>query len=394
MSAAPRFPVAVDSGGPLGAFSLSQSVLDHAPIGMLITVAGGEIVWANAAMNDVLGVEHTRLTGDRFPDYVHPQDRAALRDDVAALVAGGALSGKREFRWVNADGSERWVSAHASLALNERGEALAVAEADQPCVIHQLLDITEHRLAQGELAAAHRELQERSSELERSNEELTQFAYVASHDLSEPLRVIAGHVELLARRYDDQLDDTAREWISFAVDGCARMRILIDDLLRYSRVGREVTRVPVSLNDVLTTSQDRLAPALQAANAHLDVGDLPVVTGDANALTQLFSNLLANAVKYASAEHPPAIRVFATRTQQGWAVSVADNGPGIPAHQRDRIFRIFQRLHGRETPGTGIGLAICRKVVETHGGTIAVTDTPGGGATFTVTLPDGDTMRA
>jgi light-regulated signal transduction histidine kinase (bacteriophytochrome) len=256
-------------------------------------------------------------------------------------------------------------------------------------VIRQILDITDRRAAEQELARVHTELEVRNVELERSNEELTQFAYVASHDLSEPLRVIAGHVELLARRYEGQLDENADRYIAFAVDGCTRMRVLIEDLLTYSRAGREMQFQTVDVTNAVDQVRRTLGPALEESGGSLSIdGELPKVSADRTQLTQVLTNLVANSLKYCRLDLAPIVHVSARHEGDSWRLEVADNGVGIPREHRERIFRIFQRLHGRDVPGTGIGLAICRKIVERHQGSIEVSDSSYGGTAFTICLPD------
>jgi light-regulated signal transduction histidine kinase (bacteriophytochrome) len=231
------------------------------------------------------------------------------------------------------------------------------------------------------------ELRRRATELERSNAELEQFAYVASHDLSEPLRMISGFVGLLSERYKGRLDSDADEFIAYTVDGVERMQALITDLLAYSRVGREVEDVPVDLDEVMTDAQAALRAPIAERDASIEVDDLPVVIGDRRELTQLFQNLLSNAVKFVR-DDTPHVQVSAHQADDMWEVSVRDNGIGIDPGHADRVFKMFQRLHGREEyPGTGIGLAICKKIAERHGGDVTVSPGNGGGSEFRVTLP-------
>jgi signal transduction histidine kinase len=225
-------------------------------------------------------------------------------------------------------------------------------------------------------------------ELERSNQELQQFAYVASHDLQEPLRMVSSYLQLLERRYREQLSDDARDFIDFAVDGAKRMQALIDDLLAYSRVGtRGKPFTPVALDQVVEHAVSNLGIALRETQATVVYGELPVVEGDSTQLVQLFQNLIGNALKFHS-NQPPRIRIIDCR-QNGMAeISVADNGIGIDPDYAERIFLIFQRLHTREEyPGNGIGLAICKRIIERHGGKIWVDSKPGSGSTFHFTLP-------
>jgi PAS domain S-box-containing protein len=243
-------------------------------------------------------------------------------------------------------------------------------------------DITERRHA--ELA-----LEQRAGELERSNAELEQFAYVASHDLSEPLRMVSSYLQLLRRRYQGKLDADADQFIDFAVDGAGRMRDLIDDLLTYSRAGRgDGPLGPVDSGALVERVVEAMRTVEDAREARFTIGELPVVLGDEHQLGQLFQNLIGNAVKFVPEDRMPEIEVSAVRERDRWRFEVADNGIGMePAHAA-RIFRMFQRLHTRdEYPGTGIGLAIAKKVVERHGGTIWAEPRPEGGSRFRFTLP-------
>jgi PAS domain S-box-containing protein len=236
---------------------------------------------------------------------------------------------------------------------------------------------------------AERELRQHADELARSNEELQQFAYVASHDLQEPLRMVASYTQLLARRYRGKLDADADEFIGYAVDGVNRMQRLIQDLLTYSRVGTRGREFkPCEAGPVVQRAVENLRTMLEETGGEVTVGELPAVQGDETQLLQLFQNLVANALKF-HGETPPRVEVAAEpQGREGWRFTVKDNGLGIDPQYFERIFIIFQRLHGREEyPGTGIGLAICKKIVERHGGRIGVESRPGKGSTFWFTLP-------
>jgi light-regulated signal transduction histidine kinase (bacteriophytochrome) len=235
-----------------------------------------------------------------------------------------------------------------------------------------------------------REAEARGDELARSNADLEQFAYVASHDLSEPLRKVANFCQLLERQYAAQLDDKARQYIYFAVDGAKRMQILIGDLLAFSRVGRTTERfVEADLRDLFDRAVANLEERIATTDPDLVVGPLPVVQGDPSLLTALLQNLLGNALKYRSDDRP-RVEVDARRDGDHWLISMADNGIGIDPQYAERIFVIFQRLHLRDQyGGTGIGLALCRKIVEFHGGRIWLEAGRNhlGGATFRFSLP-------
>ncbi|MFD0200550.1 MULTISPECIES: sensor histidine kinase [Saccharothrix] len=226
-------------------------------------------------------------------------------------------------------------------------------------------------------------------DLRRSNSELEQFAYVASHDLQEPLRKVASFCQLLERRYSGQLDERGEQYLKFAVDGAKRMQVLINDLLAFSRVGR-ITREQtlVDCDDVVAGVLDNYSEVIERTHATVEVADLPTVRGEESLLGGVFGNLISNALKF-HGEEPPHVRVDVERTGEFWTFTVSDNGIGIDTEYAERIFVIFQRLHHKDDyPGTGIGLAMCRKIIEYHGGTIWLdTSENGTGTTFKFTLP-------
>ncbi|HEY6495966.1 MAG TPA: ATP-binding protein [Trebonia sp.] len=227
-----------------------------------------------------------------------------------------------------------------------------------------------------------------AADLQRSNAELEQFAYVASHDLQEPLRKVTSFCQLLQRRYGGQLDEKADQYIEFAVDGAKRMQVLINDLLAFSRVGRSVQNLgPVHCDAALADAQAAMSAQIDQAGAVIEAGPLPVVRAQLTLLTVVFQNLLGNALKFRS-ERPPRIAVTAERDGTFWLFSVADNGIGIEPQYADRVFLIFQRLHDRAAyPGTGIGLAMCRKIIEYFGGRIWLDTSAADGSRFFFTLP-------
>jgi light-regulated signal transduction histidine kinase (bacteriophytochrome) len=242
--------------------------------------------------------------------------------------------------------------------------------------------------ARARALVAERMLALHAGELERSNRDLEQFAYVASHDLSEPLRSVAGFVRLLEARYKGRLDEDADEFIRFAVDGVQRMQRLIDDLLQFSRVGRaEAARDPVDLAALVPEVLEGLHDAIERSAADVEVDPLPVVLGDRTQLAQLFQNLLSNAFKF-SGGNAAHVRVTAQPSADLWQLAVIDDGIGVDPSAARRIFQMFQRLHAAEAyDGTGIGLAICERIVERHGGRIWVEPGPGGvGSAFRLTL--------
>lgn len=245
-----------------------------------------------------------------------------------------------------------------------------------------------------EVTQRNRELQQVRAQLERSNERLEQFAYAASHDLEEPLRMVTSYLSLLEDRYADELDEDGEEFIEFAVGGAERMKAMIDALLEYSRVETQGKPLePVDLGAVLETVTKNLEIQISESNANIELEELPRVMGDRGQLQHVFQNLLSNAITYSDGSFP-RITVSASRDDSMWVVSVQDNGIGIPAENQEDIFEVFERLHTHEEhTGTGIGLALCKRIVERHGGDIWVDSEPGEGATFSFTLPAVSTQR-
>ncbi len=274
---------------------------------------------------------------------------------------------------------------------------------EPPLILVYFSDITERKQAEEVQRRAQEELQAEIAqrkateaalarhveELARSNRELEQFAYVASHDLQEPLRMVASYTQLLAKRYKGKLDKDADEFIAYAVDGANRMQGLINDLLAYSRVGtRGKPFKPTDGESLLNRAIGNLQISISERAAQITHDPLPTVTADGAQLEQVFQNLLGNALKYCTAPRPE-VHVRAERNGHEWVFFVKDNGIGMEPGDTDRIFLLFQRLHAKaEYPGTGLGLAICKKIVERHGGRIWVESRPGEGSTFAFSIPD------
>jgi PAS domain S-box-containing protein len=315
------------------------------------------------------GYEPHALEGQLLQDAVPPPVYERLAPEYRAALAGET----RSFDLDTYDGAATYWVQIAPLR-DDLGRIIGGMAISR--------DITARRHA--EVA-----LEQRAGELERSNAELEQFAYVASHDLSEPLRMVSSYLQLLRRRYHGKLDADADQFIDFAVDGAGRMRDLIDDLLTYSRAGRgDGPLEPVDSAAVVEHVVEAMRTVDDAREARFTIGELPTVLGDPHQLGQLFQNLLGNAVKFVPDDRMPEIEVTAEREGDRWRFEVSDNGIGMEPTHAERIFRMFQRLHTRdEYPGTGIGLAIAKKVVERHGGTIWAEPRPEGGTRFRFTLP-------
>src|SRR3984885_1552113 len=351
-----------------------SNVKDYANI-MLDTE--GLIVSWNQGAERIKGYRAEEIIGQHFSRFYGAED---LRDGVPARELQQAIdTGRFEGEgWrVRKDGSRFLANIVITALRDENGRLRGFGKITR--------DITERRQAEEALMKT-------MAELKRSNEELGQFAYVASHDLQEPLRMVASYTQLLAQRYKGQLDSDADEFIAFAVDGCNRMQGLIQDLLSYSRAGANPEPLrEVSCEGALEKTLRNLRPTIQDSGAMVTHDSLPTIMTDETQLVQVFQNLIANAIKYHGAE-PPVVHVSATRNSGNeWVFSVRDNGMGMEPQYFERIFILFQRLHGREEfAGTGIGLAMCKKIVDRLGGRIWVESQPTKGSTFYFALPAED----
>ena len=317
---------------------------------------------------------------------------------IAFLVAAGALAVVLNYAVLQPlnriRSSARRVVAgdfEHRIAITGPADLRAVAT-DIEAMRSRLVAAAEAARAAQEFAASQAtDLDAQAAELIRSNAELEQFAYVASHDLQEPLRKVASFCQLLEKRYGDQLDERGRQYIDFAVDGAKRLQVLINDLLTFSRVGRgSEVRTEVPLSQPLDAAVSALDAAIEDTGAVIDRPDeLPPVNGDATLLAMLWQNLVSNGIKFAREGEPPRITITCAEAPDSmWRICVADNGIGVAPEFSDKIFIIFQRLHGRDAyPGTGIGLALCKRIVEYHGGEISLDATYSGGTRICFTLP-------
>ena len=351
-----------------------RGLLEAAPDAMIVVDRAGDIVLVNAQSEIRFGYRRHELLGKAVTDII-PAGFAerliadAERTTEAALAqqmgTGIELVGRRK------DGSEFPIEIMLSPLDSEEGVLVTAA----------IRDISVRKAAEAELL-------EKVEALHVSNVELEQFAYAASHDLQEPLRMISSYTQLLARRYEGRLDSDADEFIAFAVDGASRMQRLIGDLLAYSRVGTQGRELrPTSSDVAVRQALVNLRGAIEESDAVVTSADMPDVMADEMQLVQLFQNLIGNGIKYRRGD-APRVAVSAARRGDRWTIDVTDNGLGIDSQYFDRIFGMFQRLHGREEfAGTGIGLAIAKKIVERHGGTITVESEIDHGSTFRFSLP-------
>jgi PAS domain S-box-containing protein len=330
------------------------------------------VLYWNREAVEIYGYEAEEALGQVTHELLataFPESRQAVND---TLLERGRWEG--ELGHLRKDGRRIAVSSRQALQRGQQGEPTAIIEINS--------DVTDRNRAERERVAYRKEL-------ERSNAELEQFAYVASHDLQEPLRSIGGFAQLLERRYKGKLDADADSYIDFIVAGVNRMQALIDGLLSYSQAGRvELRKEQVNTAELLESALTSLDAAVREAEVEIEVGELPTIDANARALFQIFQNLLSNAVKF-SDDRQPQIEVSADHEDGVWTFAVADNGIGIDPAQAERVFGMFQRLHARaEYGGTGIGLAICKRVVERFGGRIWCEPRTEGGTVFNFTIPD------
>ncbi len=372
--------------------SLLWAVIESAPVAMILSDTAGQVVLANREAETLMCYEAGAMLGvnvDRLVPAVAREEHAIAREDFVkrpqARSTGPVLAMRRDGREVPVEVTLKPVSTHGALyvlAVITDISGLEVARHENALLEQRVRERT------AEIGQQTEELRRANQALERSNTQLQQFAYITSHDLQSPLRAISGFLQLLQRRYADKLDSQGQAWIAAATNGAQRMNTLIRDVLEYSRVdarARPFERVP--MNDVFADALQLLDVSIRDAGATIERDDLPEVQGDRSQLLQLLQHLLDNALKYHGPQRP-RVHVSVRRLEHDWEFSVRDNGIGIAPEYHERIFEIFRRLHSKSAyPGTGIGLAICQRVVHRHGGRIAVESALGQGATFRFTLP-------
>ncbi len=353
---------------------------------IIVIVQGRKFIYVNPYLVRMSGYTREELLSMDIGTLIHPDEREKVMDRALRRQLGESVPSQYEMKILTKGGEERWLEF----------AAVRIEYGGQPAIIGIATDATDRKQAEQKLCKAKDELevrvQERTAELQRMNAELEQFAYVSSHDLQEPLRMVASYVGLLEHKYRDQLDEEAKECIWYAVDGARRMQRLIKDLLDFSRVsmwGKPFA--PVDCEKALSRAMENLRVIMEETGAQVTHDPLPTVPGDSFQLTQVFQYLIDNGLKFRRDGVEPKVHVSAARTDGEWIFSVRDNGIGIESQYYDRIFVIFQRLHGRrQYLGTGIGLAVAKRIVERHGGKIRVESKVGEGTVFHFTIPARD----
>lgn len=347
-----------------------RSLIEFFPQGVLLSEQG-IITQINPSGVRLYGAQDDgEILGRDWMSLVVESHRERMLERRRTMAEGNSVE-PIELEMYRVDGTSFWA----------RSQAMPISVAGQTFFMTVFADITDRKLAE-------QEIQRANSELVRSNEELAQFAYVASHDLKEPLRMVSSYCGLIADRYADKLDESGQKFIYYATDGAKRMQTLIDDLLLYSRVGRGgETENPVDLAHVVSDVREMMSESFRQSGATVDVDGLPVIIGFRSELARLFQNLFANAIKF-RLDVPPKIEIKGVEHDGGVRIMVADNGIGIAPEFREKVFGVFQRLHSRDKyEGTGIGLAICEKIVEQMGGEIWVEEGDEGGSVFVFTIP-------
>ncbi|MEQ8382723.1 MAG: PAS domain S-box protein [Coleofasciculus sp. A1-SPW-01] len=349
--------------------------VENSPLGVIEWDSQFRVQGWSKQAERILGWKAEEVLGKQFNDwqFVYPDDFEFVHQKALNLLNPESPPEIIENRNLTKDGNVLYCQWYNSVLFDELNAVVSILSLVQ--------DQTERKHDE-------EQLQQLNQQLQRSNQELEQFAYVASHDLREPLRKIRSYSDLLVKRYQGQLDERADKYIGYITDSVIRMQALITDLLTYSRVSRnELVLEPTDLGEILQQTLTDLSPAIEENQAIINTTHLPIVQANSLQIRQVLQNLIANAIKF-SREQPPQIDIKADCQDNFWQISIQDNGIGIDPSYSDRIFAIFQRLHYREEyPGTGIGLAICQKIVERHGGKIWVESELGQGSTFYFTLP-------
>lgn len=360
-------------------------VFENSHVGQSMTGIDGSLK-VNKVFCNILGYTENELRDKSWQEITHPDDIGESQDVINSLLIGEKEFARYEKRYLKKNSEIVWTDVSTTIQRDTKGNPLYF--------ITMMIDISDRKRADEQIRSFSKELEQKVKELDkavtdlkRSNQELEQFAYVASHDLQEPLRMVSSYTQLLERRYKDKLDQDAIDFINFAVDGANRMQHLINDLLEFSRVTTKgKPMVKLDLSDVLGQAVANLHNKIQETGSMIVNDDLPFAYGDEGQLIRVFQNLLDNAMKFRGDESP-RINITAKTIEDEVQISIADNGIGIDKIFSERVFTIFQRLHTKaDYPGTGIGLAICKRTIERHGGKIWFESEPGNGTTFCFTL--------
>jgi PAS domain S-box-containing protein len=347
-----------------------RQIVELAEEGIWVIDNDAITTYVNHAMARMLGYTELEILGRSFFDFMDEEAKQLANDRMKLRQEG--IAERDEFRLKSKYGKDVWTYMSSSPVMDKKGNLLSC------CAL--VYNITDRKKSEQQMLQL-------TTELKRSNEELEQFAYVASHDLQEPLRAVTSYTQLFAQRYQGNLDAKADKYINYVVDGATRMQQLINDLLAYSRTGRGQEFELTDCKAVVQQSLDNLQITIAEKKAIVTCDQMPTIMVDEFQLVQLFQNLIGNAVKFCR-ENIPLVHIGAVRNESEWLFSVRDNGIGIAPEYADRIFIIFQRLHSRrEYSGTGIGLSMCKRIVERHGGRIWVESREGEGATFYFTIP-------
>ncbi len=344
-----------------------RSLIEHSPDAISLIDPDGEVLYASASTTKVFGYQPEELVGRNGWDLIHPEDRHQSRQVLQQVFYEPPGPVRWEARVRRKDGSYSWVESTVSNLL---------VEPDVQAIVVSHRDINASK-------AAETERQRHADEMARSNLELEEFAYTVAHDLREPLRTISAFTGMLIQRM--QMDGDNKEMAKFIVDGAARMSTLVEELLTFARTGKHEAPGRVDLQHAVAQALQNLAVDIQATGAKVTVDRLPVLESNEIELVRLFQNLIGNAVKYRR-EGSAEIHVSAQRRGLEWVIRIEDNGVGIAPEDHDRVFKPFVRLASRDIPGTGLGLAVCKKIVEGLGGTIWVESELGAGSTFSFTM--------
>ena len=373
---------------------LFKHIFENAALGVALVDAEGKPMLANQSLQKILGYTDQELEKMHFADFTHPEDVDKDMKLYKELVTGEIQSYRIEKRYIRKDGHTVWAILSVSLIHDEFNSpkyAIGIVE-----------DVTAEKLNEAKLEKTRESLKEKNSQLQKttreldrqlkmlacSNQELEEFAYIASHDLQEPLRLISSYSQLLKNKYGTKIDSEGQEFVSFILEGAQRMQKLIRDLLGYSKLGRNRIKYEwVDLPGIIQNIRDNLKLKIEYSGAEIHFEGVGRMMADTVQLQQLLQNLISNSIKYCRKDENPHVFVSTEEKDSHWLIKVADNGIGIEKEYTDKVFQVFKRLHPKERyEGTGIGLAICKKIVEKHRGRIWLNSVPGKGTVFYFTI--------